>query len=315
MRDALKELLTAPGQVFRRALFRLHGLLHDTVTIQTRQGRLTIPTGDRVISAQLYRNGQYEFDSSLRTIRFLKRMGFIPRDDLCMLDIGSNIGLITTGLLLAGEIDLSVAVEPEPTNFALLERNVEQNGLERRVLCIRSAVGDRKGTLTMELSSSNTGDHRIRSVPSTSAAERDRESERGTLQVASLPLDDIVSLPRTRDFSKSMSMFLWVDVQGYEGYVFSGGRNFLSKGVAAVSEVWPYGILRAGMRLEEFAEVVADIWSDYWTERDGSFERHRIEDIGRFMDEIGSDGDYENVIFTTGNRELRGDTDDQNSEE
>ena len=37
---------TLRSMAYRSLLYRLHGALHDTVTIRTRQGRLTMPTHD-----------------------------------------------------------------------------------------------------------------------------------------------------------------------------------------------------------------------------------------------------------------------------
>ena len=96
---------------------------------------------------------------------------------------------------------------------------------------------------------------------------------------------------------KSPSL-LWVDVQGYEGYVFRGGQSRLSQGVPTVAEVWPYGIRRAGMQLAEFTDIVGCIWTDYWVYRRQRFTRYPISVFDRLLEEIGSDGGFENVIFT-----------------
>ncbi len=302
IKPMLMKAMALSHAIFRHALYRLHGVLSETVTIQTKQGRLTMSTKDDAIGASLFCSRQYEYDSSLRAIRFLKSMGFVPRENLYMLDIGANIGLISTGLLLANEIQNAVAIEPEPKNFALLVKNVEQNGLSERVRCLQVAVGDRETTLTMELSSTNPGDHRIRSTPTEEAIERQNESSRRTVQVPSLPLMQILQLPEIRNAATAAPSLLWIDVQGYEGYVFAGGKAFLSLGIPTVSEIWPYGIRRAGMSLEHFASTVSSIWSDYWIERRNRFTRYPIAVFDRYLEELGTEGHLENVIFTKGNR-------------
>ena len=300
---ALAQAVASARTAFRRCLFRLHARLHSTVTLQTRHGRLTMFTRDHAIAAQLFVHRQYEYDSSLRAVRFLKTMGLIPCDNVCMLDVGANIGLISTGLLLAGEVQRTIAIEPEPGNFRLLVRNMAQNGLAARACCLQLAVGDRAGTLAMELAPTNPGDHRIRAIPARQATERQAESSRPTIPVAALPLGDILARPEVVQAGGAPS-FLWIDVQGYEGHVFAGGRDVLRK-MPAVSEIWPYGILRAGTSLEAFAATVADIWSDFWVERQQQFARRPVSDFGRFLEEIGTGGRYENVIFTKGNVEGR----------
>jgi FkbM family methyltransferase len=297
-RYAAAEAMRLSRAVFRHALFRLHGVVHDTVTIQTNQGRLTVSTRDHGIGARLYRERQYEYDSSLRAICFLKEMGFVPQSNVCMLDVGANFGVISLGLILAGQIQRAIAIEPEPGNYCLLRRNVEQNGLSDQMLCLQLAVGDKASTLSMEISPNNRGDHRIRRTTAPGATERQNESSRQTIQVNSLPLKQILELPEIHNRAMSSPSLMWIDVQGYEGYVFKGGRSLLDGGLPTVSEIWPYGILRAGMALEESVDIVSSIWSDYWIERRQRFVRYPITVFDRYLDELGTNGYFENVIFT-----------------
>ncbi len=298
-RYALKRAAGPLRGALRGGLYRLHGCLHETVTIPTEQGRLTISTRDHGIAAHLFRERQYEYHSSLRALRFLKTTGFVPRENATMMDIGANIGIISIGLLLADEIHSAVAIEPEPANFDLLVRNVKQNGLSERMVCLQTAVGDTESTLTMELCPTNPGDHRIRLTPTGDATERLDESSRRTIQVRSLPLQQVLELPDVSDSAMAMPSLVWIDVQGYEGYVFAGAQDLLSSGIPTVSEIWPYGILRAGMSLEQFTSVVTGIWSDYWVERRERFIRYPISVFDRYLEELGTEGYFENVIFTS----------------
>ncbi len=283
--------------VMREGLYRLHGCFRETVTIRTKQGRLTLPTQDCGIGAPLFRRRQYEYDASLRALRFLKDQQFIPQNNVHMLDVGANIGVISIGLLLANEISSAVAIEPEPKNFGLLLKNVEQNGLSKRLTCLQVAAGETESTLTMELSPNNPGDHRILPDLAARAGSHRNESSRRTVQVQSLPLPQILALPEIQSSAAATPSMLWIDVQGYEGYIFAGAQGVLGSGLPTVSEVWPYGILRAGMSLETFASIVTGIWTDYWII--DRFVRYPITVFDRYLDELGPDGDFENVIFTT----------------
>lgn len=295
----LTRALGAGRAAFRRRLFRLLGRLRETVTLSTRHGRLTMFTRDHAIAAHLFVHRQYEYDSSLRAVRFLKAQRFIPRDNVCMLDVGANIGLISTGLLLAGEISTTIAIEPEPRNFGLLVRNMAQNGLSANACCLRLAAGARADQLVLELAPTNPGDHRIRSAPAAEATERQNESLRPTIPVESLPLGAILARPEVRRAGWTPA-FLWIDVQGHEGHVFAGARDVLAGGMPAVAEIWPYGILRSGMSLETFAATAAGIWTDYWIERRNRFTRYPMAVFDCFLAELGTEGRYENVIFTKG---------------
>jgi FkbM family methyltransferase len=282
----------------RRALFHLHGLLHETVTIRTKQGRLTVFTKDDGIGASLFLERKYEYDYSINVIQFLKSAGYIPASNVGMLDVGANIGLISIGLILADEVGMAIAIEPEPYNFKLLQKNIEQNGLAEKMRGLQVAVGDKISILDMELSPNNRSDHRMRQVPTSDAREHLRESNWPTIQVKSLPLPQVLELPEVRDFGLSSPSLMWIDVQGYEGYVFRGGESSLKRGLPTVSEIWPYGILRAGMSLKEFSKIVSSIWTDYWVERRGRFTRYPVAVFDCYLEELGVSGHFENVIFT-----------------
>ncbi len=277
---------------------RISRHLSDTVTLSTKQGTLTMATRDSVITRSMFHCKQFEFDSSCKTIDFLKRMDFVPDDDIQLLDIGANIGMIGIGLLLSGKISSVIAIEPEPLNFELLTMNVKQNKLSGKVVCLPLAVGDSETTLTMELSPENLGDHRVRLTPMMNADEKYNESQRQTIEVQSMRLPNILDLPEVVNTSLNKPSIAWIDVQGYEGYVFKGAQDFLSTGIPTVSEIWPYGILRSGMSLDQFSALVQTIWSDYWIERSGRFIRYPISVFDRYLDEINFGIYHENMIFT-----------------
>ena len=119
-----------------------------------------------------------------------------------MLDVGANIGVIGIGLALAHQVNMAVAIEPEPRNFARLRKNVAQNGLSQRILAIQLAVGDKASTLNMELSGNNLGDHRIHQAPASDAAERFHESasDHSSGRIAAAASSGTSSSPRLRPF-------------------------------------------------------------------------------------------------------------------
>ena len=193
------------------------------------------------------------------------------------LDVGANNGITTIRMLLAGEAERAVSIEPEPQNFARLQHNVRQNGLEDRVHSLQLAVSDKTATMEFELSSTNYGDHRVRppsNTPKLEVDERFHESERRVISVQTRLLDDVLSdVPEP--FQEN-PLVLWIDVQGHEGYVFRGAQNLLKSGVPVVSEIWPYGIKRAGMTHEAFFDITRTFWSSFWVRRSGRFIEYPI---------------------------------------
>jgi FkbM family methyltransferase len=271
------------------------------MTIRTKQGLFTIPVGAKEsIGRSLYRKRQYELKYQNEALAFLRDINKCPpKGQGTVIDIGANIGVISIGMLYRGEMDKAIAIEPEPNNFSLLSQNVKQNDLVDRIYCMPYAVSDKSGELLFELCETSGGDHRVRVEEQFGeATEKYGESSRRVITVKADMLDTLIKgLPE--DYVDDIVLG-WVDVQGYEGYVFQGAKDlFTSKGIPLVSEIWPYGIHRAGMSTEQFCAIVRDIWTSYWVLRENTFVEYPTEKLEMFFEELGYDGDFENIIFTS----------------
>lgn len=128
-------------------------------------------------------------------------MGDLLEPGQHVLDLGANIGYYT--LLSAravGPEGRVLALEPDPGNLDLLERNVELNGFEDRVEILAVAASDRKGTARLA-----AGD----------AANLRRIDAAGTVEVETVSLDDLLAgRPRVD--------LLRMDVEGHEVQVLDG---------------------------------------------------------------------------------------------
>ncbi len=279
----------------RSLLWRLHGRTRRTVTVTTPQGRLTVYCADQIIGRKLYCQRAFELDLSQKVIALLRELGR-PVPGGTVLDIGANMGVISIGLLRHGWMRRAVAIEPEPGNVALLRRNVAQNDLSDRVVCVPCALSDRDGTVDFELSGDNYGDHRVRLGSLPSLSERYQESGRRLIEVEMRRLDDVVAgLPA--QFTDDLAL-IWIDTQGHEAHVFRGARSVLARGVPVLAELWPYGLLRAGVSRAEFCAIAEACWSTYWVLRRGRFFPYPIGLLSLLFDELGDEGDAENVVFT-----------------
>jgi FkbM family methyltransferase len=152
-----------------------------------------------------------------------------------VLEVGANIGTTTVFLAAAGR--RVVAVEPEPHNFALLQAKVAANGLTEQVRCLQLALADSEGEAILELSATNTGDHRVRVGAQAGAMH---EASRPTITVPTRTVDALLAAGLVDP------TLLWLDAQGYEGHVLAGAERLLARGVPVVLELWPYGLARAG---------------------------------------------------------------------
>lgn len=139
---------------------------------------------------------------------------------MTFLDVGANNGHIGIGLLRVSAVERVVAIEPEPLNASLLERNIAQNGIAGKVKFMNVAAAAERGTLRLALHDWNLGDHQVAVKPG-----------ENTVVVPAMPLDEL---------TEQVSM-MWIDVQGSEGFVFKGAQRLLLNGLPTVSEISPLG--------------------------------------------------------------------------
>ena len=161
-----------------------------------------------------------------------------------VVDIGANIGYYT---LLAsrqvGSVGKVYAFEPDPTNFALLKKNVAINNC-RNVVMVNKAVAERSVTMKLYLSDVNDGDHRAYAS----------EETRKCISIECTSLDDFF-----KDSSEDID-FIKMDIQGFECKAMRGMQALLkrSKGMKLTAEFWPYGLTRAGDSPQELFQLLED---------------------------------------------------------
>ena len=283
----------------RRLCWGLNTKFRRTATVTTKQGVFTVfLSPNESLGRSLYCYREHEFDLMSKAMALLRSIELCPpKGEGTILDVGASNGVTSIGMLHLGELDRAIAIEPEPRNFVLLRHNVRQNSLNDRVVCLPAAASNQKGELPFEVSSTNDGDHRVRTNGNHGVPELFQESVRRVITVQTDNLCDLLSdVPRK--FTQNIAV-IWIDVQGYEGYVFLGAMKLLSTGIPVVSEIWPYGIRRSGMSEEQFCRIAEGIWSSYWMMRRGRFVRYPINTLAILFDELGLEGNsFDNVIFT-----------------
>lgn len=268
----------------------------NTTIIDTAQGRFQIPTDiEDPISKSLVLIGQHELDLSRETMELVRTITGRPRGEGTIVDIGANNGVISIGMLMTGELERAVMIEPDPGNFQRLMANVKLNKLGKRVRGVNVAAADKPGTVTFELSADNFGDHRVRHADAGDGKPDDHydEASRDVIEVSCETVDSVVGREHFKDVA-----VVWMDVQGYEGFAIRGAQELFGTGVPVMSEIWPYGIHRTGMTREAFCAIVRDTWSRYWTHTDEGYVEHPISDFPAYYDSVSDGVNYGNVVFT-----------------
>lgn len=297
LRSSLREGLKIAHEEFRDLKWRLNRATRTSFKVSSMQGDFEVLSADSVIGRQLYVYREFELDYTTQVLAFLRDQGMIPpKGQGTVLDVGANIGVTSLGMLHNGEFARAIAVEPAPPNFALLERNRHLNGLDERAICVQYAASDSDGTLEFELSGSNYGDHRVRmSTRGDAGPELNNESDRQVISVASRRIDDLLGeVPEA--FSSDVCL-MWIDVQGHEGYAFRGAEKLIASGVPVVSEICPYAIARSGVSEDEYCDIARGMWTHYWVLRRDHFVAYPIDSLPLFLEELGRDGYFENVVF------------------
>jgi FkbM family methyltransferase len=155
-----------------------------------------------------------------------------------VLDIGANIGYYTLiAARLVGPRGKVYAFEPDPTNFRILQKNVETNGYTNVVL-VNKAVSNKNGKIRLYLNPANRGDHRV----------YDSKDGRPSLEIEVIALDRFF-----KPLDKKIH-FIKMDIQGAEASAFEGMKGLIrgNKGLKLVTEFSPASLKLAGSRPESY---------------------------------------------------------------
>ena len=181
---------------------------------------------DRVITETMRSSGIWEPNE---THWFVKSMR--PGD--VVVDAGANVGYYTIlASKLVGPTGRVYAFEPDPTAFALLERNVRLNGAGN-VVAEQKALSNANTTLELFIAGDNKGDDRI---------YQPEGENRPSIKVPAVRLDDYLrGKVEHVDFVK-------MDTQGAEGVIIEGMEETLRANpqLAMIVEYWPSGLAGLG---------------------------------------------------------------------
>lgn len=156
------------------------------------------------VGFELFVNGEYEPEIQALLLSLLPTGGVF-------IDIGANIGSITVPLSKARPDVTSVSVEAAPWIFKYLEKNVKLNGLEN-VKMVNLAINDKDGEELDFFSPTEKFGKGSFSPVFTNES----------VKVSTISLDGLVE-----KLGLAVVNLLKVDVEGFEYFVFSGGRHLL----------------------------------------------------------------------------------------
>jgi FkbM family methyltransferase len=190
-----------------------------------------IDKSDTTISQELILSGKWE---EYETELFKK---YAKKDDV-VLDIGAHIGYYTLiAARIVGDKGKVYAFEPDPKNFKILKRNVEENGY-KNIILVNKALSNKSGRIKLFINKENTGDHRI----------YDLKNEREFISIQAITLDDFF-----KKRAKKVDL-IKMDIQGAEVRAFKGGNRLIKENMSIkiLTEFWPHGLELSGSSAKEY---------------------------------------------------------------
>jgi FkbM family methyltransferase len=208
------------------------------VTLRIHGQRMSFQSSDTGLAPSLLQEGIYEPEITEYIDSHLEQ-------GMTFVDVGANFGFFS---MIAGskvgENGTVISIEPEPKNFALLQKNIHTNGYQNRTKMLPIALSQKEGTATLFVDDQNVGNH--------SLAQSNIKSGTHAVTVCMRRLDDVC-----RENGIDTIDMMKIDTQGAELQVLLGATELLPKTQTILFECWPYGMIQMGDRPEELFTLLS----------------------------------------------------------
>ncbi len=209
------------------------------IGVEQDQQHLILPIDDRVLSPQHIAHGLRDAKEFAEIIAVVESHGYPVAGTI--MEIGGNIGTTTVAAARLPSVERIFTFEPDPSNYMFLEFNLAINRLKEKVVPLQQAVGSEVGSVFLQRSERNRGAHQVLA-----------ESNSGSVEVPCTTIDQFIAENNLADAIR----FIWIDVQGYEGFVLQGAKELLAqRKTAFVVELWPHGLRTCGS-LDAYREMI-----------------------------------------------------------
>jgi FkbM family methyltransferase len=267
-------------QAQRRIALFFHKKFPKEMTFE-RNGFLWTGTPGCLISEAIFLHDHYQDDSIEGLAKFLK----FGRSTV--VNIGAAIGDVA--LPLTRTWKTVIAIEPTPSTFALLQRNVRQNHLEEQIICYQAAVSDVTGERELVVYDEPAACELVGDDGRVGYGDR-KYRERVSVKTWRLDglLDSLQVLPEDVGL-------VWSDTQGFESQVMESAPNLWAGGTCLWVEVWPQG-LEAHGGTAHFVEVCKEYFSRFVTEKTLNGEAQEVAALGAVAAKLGY-GEHIDVLL------------------
>ena len=227
-------LLSSVAYLVSKWILRLP---YMSTTLREHNLKITFKTED-ALGRHLYK---YDHYAPANTACFLKNIPLESED--IIIDVGANIGWISLLFFRYGPANIQIfAFEPDPLNYKLLQKNVQQNNATQ-VTCCSEALSDKVEKKTLYLyPSKNRGRHSLLPI-----------NQGQQVEVSATTLDTFLE-ERKLDYSRVK--FVKIDVEGYEYFVLKGGQQLLEHAPIIHTEFAPTYMERGGIKPADLLDIL-----------------------------------------------------------
>jgi FkbM family methyltransferase len=245
-------------------------------------------SSDKEIGRELFINNIYDFDKLTLALKITD----YNKNNTTLIDIGANLGSICIPAVKRNYFTQAIAIEPDPLNFKLLKLNIIINDLEKKIIPINSALGSNDNeNVNFELSENNFGNH---CIIKKNKDQKDlyNESLRKNIIIKSTTLDKVIEINQIEE------LFIFMDVQGFEGHVLNGSLNLIKRKPKLVLEFWPYGMLRYNS-FNILKEIIIKTNYGYCYDFKSKITHTKINNImfDNIYKELGIEGQFTDLLF------------------
>ncbi len=154
---------------------------------------------------------------------------FMPPRDGVVVDIGAQVGFLTTRMARHVTYGRVIAIEPDPLSFSRLQKSIRANGIDN-VTLVRCALSREEGTFTF-VSAAHSVDSRLL-VPGRVPAHLMADPGTHTTEVECTTLDRLMERQRIDRIN-----LLKIDVEGAELEVLDAGKRTLQRVTSILIEI------------------------------------------------------------------------------
>jgi len=220
---------------------------------------------------------KYLFLNGIREPECTKIMKQELKKGMTIVEIGANIGyyaLMEASLI--GDKGKIYAIEPFPSNFDLLSKNVELNSYDNVIELHNIAISHEPGTTTMYVSDK----HNLANMLDVTAG--------GSVDVSTTTFDEFMN-------DKKLPDMIRMDIEGFEYYILDGMKETMKKcgSCKMFIEVHPFQMYEKGLDYKKPIETLFSygfkptyVVKEHGPQKEESFKYTKnLEDFYNFLEE------------------------------